>query len=171
MSNLPSEEALREMRALCEDRSYSGEVFCTQDILALLDCALLMRRLERWTKFGMAEIDPMGDGRRVAQEGGNVSERIWTAAEITSMWPQARGELRNFALHLQRSNMGLTGAQLGMALDLADKGFALAGIPDPQAAIEAAREALNLAVKILDPMHPRTANECRAALALLETKP
>ena len=38
------------------------------------------------------------------------------------MWPQAAGELRGFQ-HALEGNSGLTAAQLGMALQLADAEF------------------------------------------------
>ena len=45
--------------------------------------------------------------------------KIWAKEEILEMWLQARGELQGFQRHLER-NAGITAAQLGMALQLAD---------------------------------------------------
>lgn len=48
--------------------------------------------------------------------------KAWTDEEILRMWPQAAEELRGFQRHLER-NAGITAAQLGMALQLAEKEF------------------------------------------------
>lgn len=47
----------------------------------------------------------------------------WSDADIKKLWPQAYQELLGFQNHLMRSNMGLTAAQLGMALQLAQEAF------------------------------------------------
>ena len=48
--------------------------------------------------------------------------RVWNKKEILEMWPQAAGELLGFRRALE-ANSGLTAAQLGMALQLANAEF------------------------------------------------
>lgn len=54
-------------------------------------------------------------------QNDNPSE--WTDEQITSMWPQARGELLGFANALERGKAGITAAQLRMTIWLADRGL------------------------------------------------
>ena len=51
-----------------------------------------------------------------------ANQKTWTKEEILDMWPQAKGELQGFQKHLER-NAGITAAQLGMAIQLADEEY------------------------------------------------
>ena len=51
-----------------------------------------------------------------------ASQRTWTKEDILKIWPRAKGELRGFQKHLEVKS-GLTAAQLGMALQLAEIEF------------------------------------------------
>jgi len=51
-----------------------------------------------------------------------MDRKKWSREEILEMWPQAVGELRGFQAHLE-SRSGITAAQLGMALQLAEEEF------------------------------------------------
>lgn len=51
-----------------------------------------------------------------------ADQKVWTKEEIVEMWVQSRRKLREFQRHLER-NSGITAAQLGMALQLADVEF------------------------------------------------
>jgi len=44
---------------------------------------------------------------------------VWSKEEVLRTWPQAEAELRSFMRALQRRNMNITAAQIGMALQLA----------------------------------------------------
>ena len=48
-----------------------------------------------------------------------ANQKIWTKEEILKLWPQAKGKLRGFQRHLEAKS-GLTAAQLGMAIQLAE---------------------------------------------------
>ncbi len=50
------------------------------------------------------------------------TKKVWTKEEILKMWPQAAGELRGFQRALE-AKAGLTAAQLGIALQLAEEEF------------------------------------------------
>ncbi len=51
-----------------------------------------------------------------------MPETVWTKEEILKMWPQAERELKGFQNALEGKS-GLTAAQLGMALQLAEAEF------------------------------------------------
>jgi rubrerythrin len=57
----------------------------------------------------------------MADENGKM-KRVWSVKEILKMWPQANEELRGFQRALE-ATAGLTAAQLGMALQLAEAEF------------------------------------------------
>lgn len=46
--------------------------------------------------------------------------KIYTEAEMVGMWPSAAGELRGFANSLDGRGMGITAAQMRMAVQMAD---------------------------------------------------
>ena len=50
------------------------------------------------------------------------TEKKWSKEEILKLWPQAMGELRGFQRVLE-ARAGITAAQLGMALQLAEAEF------------------------------------------------
>ena len=45
--------------------------------------------------------------------------------EMRTMWPQAAGELSGLVNHLQRTNAGITAAQIEMAIQMANAYLAL----------------------------------------------
>ena len=51
-----------------------------------------------------------------------ADKKKWTEEEILEMWPQAKGELQGFQRHLE-AKAGITAAQLGMALQLAEQEY------------------------------------------------
>ena len=53
------------------------------------------------------------------QENNPGSDQV-TEADKLNLWPQPRGELLGFALHLERRGATLTAAQLRLAVAMAD---------------------------------------------------
>lgn len=62
----------------------------------------------------------------------NPGPKVYTPEEMKEMWPQAAGELRGWANSLASRQMGITAAQLRMAIQMAEAYWkSMFGDPSP----------------------------------------